>query len=1192
MPKIYGSSEIWGDLLVTGSFSILGSASVINTTSLVVSDTIIALGHSQSGSPILDEGFMFVRGTGATQAFIWDESDDTFALISTTEDHTVIGDMNISGYSNLRVGGLTTSNLKIIGGTNGYILTSDSSGNANWTQLPGGLTGSGTSNYIPKWTNSNTLSSTSIYEDNNGLVGIGLITPSATLDIVSTTSSAVEINNTSAFLPSGSKYGINSTVGGSNFSLTNYGLYQSVSGANTANYGAFSYVSGTYGSSKSGFYAQVTDSNSTNTENSAFSGYIDGGWKNTGLSLNLGGISSVNDDAGVFVFLSSSLSSSQSISHGSYIRNNSTKNSKYGSTIGVDGNNLSSYNYGIYSQTSGGSILNYGILNQVSGTYGALYGIQSSVIGIGNTNEIIGSFNYANGSLSYNIAQRNQIIGTYGIGYRQVQQNILGNFVGLSGDATQYNVIGTDIYNISGSLANIANYIYGSASSIYGLYNNLQGKSNSLYGINNILSSTTSNVSYAQFNQIYGSGQKYGTYNNINGGTYSDSSYGLYNSIYGDGGKIGVYNVFSGTYSPTRYGIYTTSTGNNTSTYGEYIQLSGTGSTNYGIYVDSFSASTNYGIVVNRGDVVFNESGENYDFRVEGDTDQNLLFTDASTDRIGVGTTSPQYKLQVLGTVSTTGFRMTNGSSNGYILQSDASGNATWVIPGGGGLTGSGITNYLSKWTGTGTIGTSSIYDNGTNVYVGDNYSILDYATYEYALSVSKNNGNTFSIGMIVDSGSANTLSYGMLVNQNVYNKPSSSNTGIYIQQDVLSVSSVSGIDINITGTPSSSSSYGIKNSMNLSADYFKGIFNDINSPTNPTQIIGIMNQIVKSATYSYGIYNYVVRSKLSGNGIYTIVSGTESGTFNGYNISNPSISGNSSSDSYYFNADDIGIGYSKIAFKTNLGGNNKSVNNYAAYYEVTGASVSNYGVYSKIYGTYGTNYGMYIDSYSASTSYGVLVNRGTSIFNESGGDYDFRVEGDTDSNLLFIDASTDRVGIGTASLNYKLQVSGTVSTTGFRMTNGSSNGFVLSSNSDGVGSWTSSTRDLSFGHSSISPTGSTTYHIGMVPQLQPTTTDQVSRRIRSPYRGEITSVSIMWSLTTNGSSEAVTYQIHNITQATSATVTSSAQLTGDSHNTYTLGSPLAVSENDDLQIRWVTPVWATKPTSTIHVITARIRVY
>jgi hypothetical protein len=137
MPKIYGYTEILGDILVTGSFSVIGSASTINTTNLVVSDTIISLGHSQSGSPILDEGIMFGRGTGLTQAFIWDESDDTFALVSTNNDHTIIGDVNINSYSNLIVGGLTTSTVKITNGaSNGYFLQSDASGNATWASIP------------------------------------------------------------------------------------------------------------------------------------------------------------------------------------------------------------------------------------------------------------------------------------------------------------------------------------------------------------------------------------------------------------------------------------------------------------------------------------------------------------------------------------------------------------------------------------------------------------------------------------------------------------------------------------------------------------------------------------------------------------------------------------------------------------------------------------------------------------------------------------------------------------------------------------------------------------------------------------------------------------------------------------------------------------------------------------------------
>jgi hypothetical protein len=46
--------------------------------------------------------------------------------------------------------------------------------------------------------------------------------------------------------------------------------------------------------------------------------------------------------------------------------------------------------------------------------------------------------------------------------------------------------------------------------------------------------------------------------------------------------------------------------------------------------------------------VVVNESGADKDFRVEGDTDANLIFADASTDRVGFGTNSPQDKVSVL----------------------------------------------------------------------------------------------------------------------------------------------------------------------------------------------------------------------------------------------------------------------------------------------------------------------------------------------------------------------------------------------------------------------------------------------------------------------------------------------------------------------------------------------------------------
>jgi hypothetical protein len=51
------------------------------------------------------------------------------------------------------------------------------------------------------------------------------------------------------------------------------------------------------------------------------------------------------------------------------------------------------------------------------------------------------------------------------------------------------------------------------------------------------------------------------------------------------------------------------------------------------------------------GQVVFNDAGADVDFRVEGDTDANLLFVDASADKVGIGTNAPDRKLVVLDSV-------------------------------------------------------------------------------------------------------------------------------------------------------------------------------------------------------------------------------------------------------------------------------------------------------------------------------------------------------------------------------------------------------------------------------------------------------------------------------------------------------------------------------------------------------------
>ena len=55
------------------------------------------------------------------------------------------------------------------------------------------------------------------------------------------------------------------------------------------------------------------------------------------------------------------------------------------------------------------------------------------------------------------------------------------------------------------------------------------------------------------------------------------------------------------------------------------------------------------------GTFVFNESSADLDFRIEGNGDANLFFTDAGNDRVGIKTASPSTELHVVGGIKATG---------------------------------------------------------------------------------------------------------------------------------------------------------------------------------------------------------------------------------------------------------------------------------------------------------------------------------------------------------------------------------------------------------------------------------------------------------------------------------------------------------------------------------------------------------
>ena len=81
---------------------------------------------------------------------------------------------------------------------------------------------------------------------------------------------------------------------------------------------------------------------------------------------------------------------------------------------------------------------------------------------------------------------------------------------------------------------------------------------------------------------------------------------------------------------------------------------------------------------------------------------------------VGIGTASPGAKLEINGQIKLTG----GSPGNGKVLTSDATGLATWQTSAAG-IGGSGITNYIPKFTSSNMIGNSLLFDDGTKVGIG-----------------------------------------------------------------------------------------------------------------------------------------------------------------------------------------------------------------------------------------------------------------------------------------------------------------------------------------------------------------------------------------------------------------------------------------------------------------------------------------
>ena len=107
-------------------------------------------------------------------------------------------------------------------------------------------------------------------------------------------------------------------------------------------------------------------------------------------------------------------------------------------------------------------------------------------------------------------------------------------------------------------------------------------------------------------------------------------------------------------------------------------------------------------MIIGSTNLVINDIGAIYNVRIEGDTDANLLYTDATNSRVGIGILTPAEKLEVVGNIKLSGnvvvasgfgidFAATSGTGTSELLADYEEGTYTPTLEGG---TTAGTTTY------------------------------------------------------------------------------------------------------------------------------------------------------------------------------------------------------------------------------------------------------------------------------------------------------------------------------------------------------------------------------------------------------------------------------------------------------------------------------------------------------------------
>ncbi len=372
---------------------------------------------------------------------------------------------------------------------------------------------------------------------------------------------------------------------------------------------------------------------------------------------------------------------------------------------------------------------------------------------------------------------------------------------------------------------------------------------------------------------------------------------------------------------------------------------------------------------------------------------------------VGIGVLQPTQKLDVAGTVKSTGLQLTTSPTAGYVLTCNATGVGSWQPAGAGSclwhLNGSNI-YYDAGWVAIGTTDPSyyplRVVNNGSSTaisgecpgegnygYLGDEYAGVRGVGYYGVYGETTAATGTAVVGTAYGAGTLSNIGGNFSAN---------GNTGTAVLGTAYGTGALSNIGGKFSANGNTGTGvYGIASA--TTGDSF-GVHGEVNSPTGTA------------------VYAEAKATSGTANGVFANTASTQGSGVFGQNTSptgdNEGVNGVS------WSPDGKGV----------MGWNGCSTGNA---YGVLGrtASATGIGVFGEATQASGTNYGVYGKTSSANGYAGYF--NGRSYF-------------------------SGNVGLGVANPAQKLDVAGTIQTTGFKLTSSPTAGYVLTSDASGTGTW------------------------------------------------------------------------------------------------------------------------------------------